>query len=509
MTSQTIKRVEFVDHNYHTTDEEYAARLQQQYNNEANASAPPISPTMSPPPGRNQDYMSNRYGTVVPGLMYVGTGSTSASSDEDDDEIRRQHQADVALARKLQQQLQDEEFARRIQQEEHDAAEARNLQRRRVTGVVVTGESNNTREPPRRRSCCVCVSRFMSCFICMVVLIIVGVVLYTYLGHGNFYIPGTNINVGNLGNVITHDPWEYGPHQNATLPQTYWRVKQKEGLSMTILNALTPEWYDHFNAAISDWDNGTPDALTLTTQIVDADPNCEPVSGAIKVCNAQYGMTGWKGINEVLVTQRGYITVSVAKMNESYLTGKYRNSDNERRYTLCHEVGHGFGLNHADESFTNRDLGTCMDYTNYPEHNLTPNSQNYETLVELYGTVPGTTNLNTDDSVAAQASTSAVNTGVFSTEAMPQQDATTTQPQNTHHKSKGGGGRQRRANLRKASSFDSRLSSSSHPKFTSFTDETEQGRARLWQLIHFEDGKQVHMRRLEGGYVVMAHVLLA
>lgn len=51
--------------------------------------------------------------------------------------------------------------------------------------------------------------------------------------------------------------------------------------------------------------------------------------------------------------------------------------------------GHGFGLPHTDESFWNRDLGNCLDYTNNYSGNSKPDDTNYEYLTELYGTVDG------------------------------------------------------------------------------------------------------------------------
>jgi len=78
----------------------------------------------------------------------------------------------------------------------------------------------------------------------------------------------------------------------------------------------------------------------------------------------------------------GYITASVAKLNEFYL----RNADYEkRRYTMCHELGHGFGLVHTDENPHNEDLGNCLDYTDSPGNNLLPGSINFERLRQLYG----------------------------------------------------------------------------------------------------------------------------
>jgi hypothetical protein len=45
-------------------------------------------------------------------------------------------------------------------------------------------------------------------------------------------------------------------------------------------------------------------------------------------------------------------------------------------------------LNHTDESFTNPDLGNCLDYTMHPEVNMQPNWMNYDLLTKMYGTVP-------------------------------------------------------------------------------------------------------------------------
>jgi len=52
-------------------------------------------------------------------------------------------------------------------------------------------------------------------------------------------------------------------------------------------------------------------------------------------------------------------------------------------------MGHGYGLPHSDESFTNADLGNCMDYTNNPEANMFPGEHNFNFLAKMYGTVDG------------------------------------------------------------------------------------------------------------------------
>ena len=44
---------------------------------------------------------------------------------------------------------------------------------------------------------------------------------------------------------------------------------------------------------------------------------------------------------------------------------------------------------HTDESFWNRDLGNCMDYSHNPTANMHPDYTNYEFLADLYGELPG------------------------------------------------------------------------------------------------------------------------
>lgn len=166
-----------------------------------------------------------------------------------------------------------------------------------------------------------------------------------------------------------------------------WDFKKDEGLKLNVINALTEDWHSYFDQAIIDWENGSPDVITLETSVIDADPDCTPVSNKMKVCNRDYGETGWEGINEIL-TQGRTIVSSVAKMNEFYLSRDKLTEKNEfvkRQYTMCHEIGHGYGLPHLDENFQNADLNSCMDYSSRPENNQVPNAQDYENLNILYG----------------------------------------------------------------------------------------------------------------------------
>jgi hypothetical protein len=104
------------------------------------------------------------------------------------------------------------------------------------------------------------------------------------------------------------------------------------GLDLELLNALTDDYQSFFSQAVSDWDSGTPDALTLTTSKISAESECSQVTGKMKVCNGDYGETGWRGINNFL-TEQDRIISSAAKMNEFYLTTE---GDDFKTYTMCH-----------------------------------------------------------------------------------------------------------------------------------------------------------------------------
>jgi len=186
------------------------------------------------------------------------------------------------------------------------------------------------------------------------------------------------------------DFFESDPHGGMVISESsdlkyHWFVLHQTGLDLMILNALTDDWQKEFQTAVTQWDNGKPDALTLQTERVDVDVECEPSVGFLKVCNGDYGATDWRGINLVLLdTQKRWIFASTVKMNEYFLAGA---SAAQRQYTMCHELGHGFGLPHWDTDMHNANMGNCMDYTDRPKTNQQPDTSNFNFLKDLYGEV--------------------------------------------------------------------------------------------------------------------------
>jgi hypothetical protein len=178
------------------------------------------------------------------------------------------------------------------------------------------------------------------------------------------------------------DPY-FGRNNSHVVP---WDNGGSGGLKLQVLNSLESKWTAEFNTALSQWDNGSPDALTLSNLTITPDSTCAQAMGKLKVCNGDYGQTDWLGINEQLIDGSGYLISSAARMNDHYLDTAV---ESQRQYTMCHEMGHGFGLPHTDENFNNADLGNCLDYTVHPWVNEQPAAMNFDLLAKTYGTVGG------------------------------------------------------------------------------------------------------------------------
>jgi hypothetical protein len=156
-------------------------------------------------------------------------------------------------------------------------------------------------------------------------------------------------------------------------------------------------WDAYLVEAQTDWNKST----VVESPIVPGSTNprpCRGVAGTIQVCNSTYGNTGWLGIASIYITGGTHITQGTVKLNDTYFNTVSYNTPAWRRMVTCQEIAHDYGLDHQDETFSNPNLGSCMDYTNAPAgggsygpSNEHPNAHDYDELVTIYTHLDSTT----------------------------------------------------------------------------------------------------------------------
>ncbi|VEU42699.1 unnamed protein product [Pseudo-nitzschia multistriata] len=316
----------------------------------------------------------------------TGTGTGIGIDNEPLAAASGYHDDDEAVARRIQQELADAEYARRIGLAEEQNLASQTALREAQAHLELEASQNSRKH---------CVLRWMPTGICLAVAVAVPLLFLfdvfdpsdvPFFGDlfgddwvGNDPWSGTNmtIDVVNGTSVPRLPPGAYGW-------ATLGGKETGKGLSLDLLNACSDDYQVFVQEAIRNWDEGSPiDSLTLYSNRIDYESECTTVTGKMKICNGDYGDTRWRGLNEVLLNPRqNTIVASTAKLNQYYLDFE---GNDQKLYTCCHELGHGFGLPHWDESFFNKDLGNCMDYTQRPRDNMRPDDSNFLYLAQLYG----------------------------------------------------------------------------------------------------------------------------
>lgn len=173
----------------------------------------------------------------------------------------------------------------------------------------------------------------------------------------------------------------------------YHWARSANPFTLKLGDNVSGAWDAYLSGASSDWTQSS----VLDTVIVAGGTrpkNCRPTAGRIEVCNAAYGKTNWLGVAQIWVNSAGHITQAITKMNDTYFKSGFYNTPAWRRFVMCQEIGHGFGLDHQDENFSNANLGSCMDYTNDPDgppSNEHPNRHDYDQLETIYAHLEATT----------------------------------------------------------------------------------------------------------------------
>lgn len=149
-------------------------------------------------------------------------------------------------------------------------------------------------------------------------------------------------------------------------------------LGDSVTSTSASDWDGHLRVASADWTQ----SRVLDSPVVagtSSKKRCSATNGRIEVCNSRYGYNGWLGLAQIW-TSGSHIVKGLAKMNDSYFGSIAYTATNEQ-HVMCQEVGHGYGLDHQDES--GADLNTCMDYSDALD-NAHPNAHDYEQLETIY-----------------------------------------------------------------------------------------------------------------------------
>jgi hypothetical protein len=176
--------------------------------------------------------------------------------------------------------------------------------------------------------------------------------------------------------------------------QYHW-ARSTSVLTLAVGDNVSSQWDAYLDEAIFDWNESVVIQLNKTTGGT-SPSTCAPTAGRIEACNAAYGQNGWLGIAQIWITGRTHITQATTKLNDTYFNLAQYNTPAWRRLVTCQEIAHDFGLDHQDERNNNRNLGSCMDYTNDPDggaggavsddpSNEHPNAHDFEQLLTIYG----------------------------------------------------------------------------------------------------------------------------
>ena len=153
-------------------------------------------------------------------------------------------------------------------------------------------------------------------------------------------------------------------------------------------------WDGYIRTAATKWTAAKNIDFTVVPGTT-APATCAAVYGGVQVCNGNYGATGWLGYASVW-TGGGYIVMATVKLNDYYFSQPQYNTAAWRTMVACQEIGHTLGLAHTNTVKTDKNTGSCMDYSNDPTGklgtngtlaNLAPNSVDFAALNAIYATV--------------------------------------------------------------------------------------------------------------------------
>jgi hypothetical protein len=175
---------------------------------------------------------------------------------------------------------------------------------------------------------------------------------------------------GSLAEVDGSMERNLGACPNTTGPVSWENYKWNKCLVDVIVDRVlsTTNWRNHFTTAVDNWNKASRIQVTKNNLAYTNSTawTCSSSTGRIKVCNNNYGKTGWLGIAGIWTISGNLIRAGYIKVNDFYFSQAYYNTSNWRGKVMCQELGHNFGLGHWDTDFSTF-CDSCMDYSSDPK----------------------------------------------------------------------------------------------------------------------------------------------
>jgi hypothetical protein len=146
---------------------------------------------------------------------------------------------------------------------------------------------------------------------------------------------------------------------------SHWRRMNSSIRQIPVRRLLSSIWITRFNIALADWRK--PAMTKIKPYLFKTGARstaCPLVAGQITVCNANYGNTGWGGLAQIWWDGTGHSYYGRALQNDFYYSGSSVTTVANRQLVICQEIGHLLGLGHVNVNMNNKNVGSCMDYTN-------------------------------------------------------------------------------------------------------------------------------------------------
>ncbi len=133
-------------------------------------------------------------------------------------------------------------------------------------------------------------------------------------------------------------------------------------LAIMVGNNTSAKWAPYLSTAETVWSTDKYIDFLPMASMTSA-TSCAGIYGTIQVCSGNYGATGWSGWTTVYTSGTSIYQATI-KLNDYYFNQAKYNKAAYFQQVICQELGNALGLDDSDHSYTNANIGSCMDYTN-------------------------------------------------------------------------------------------------------------------------------------------------